>query len=360
MELFQKPKNIRTRWASFENPHMLKGGGATENRGAKGHASDVLKPGKSFTLLDTKGPGVVRRIWLTCSEPQSSMTLRGIKIEMFWEGSKTPAVSAPLGDFFGIGLGRRVAFENAFFSDPEGRSFNCGIPMPFRSHAKIVVSSQSTKPVSLFYDINVTLGDPLGSDCHYFHAVWRRENPTRLGKDFEIFPKVQGTGRFLGSNIGLIENPLYHGSWFGEGEVKIYLDGDGAQPTLVGTGTEDYVGSAWGLGPFAQRSQGCPIADKDQKAWAFYRYHVDDPVYFDSDCRVTLQNMGGATKSNLLACVKRGAKIKLATSRDIKLLEMKRPWKLENPKIKDNDWCNFYRQDDISATAYYYLDNPAG
>ena len=173
--------------------------------------------------------------------------------------------------------------------------------MPFRKHAKMVITNESNKDVTIFYEVDLTLGDQLGADALYFHAHWRRENPTALGREFEILPKVKGAGRFLGTNIGLIEDPAYHGGWFGEGEVKIYLDGDGQHPTLAGTGTEDYIGTAWGQDKFSQRTTGCPIYDRDHKSWCFYRYHVDDPVFFDTDCRVTLQNMGGISGAKLNA-----------------------------------------------------------
>src|SRR6185436_17968187 len=155
-----------------------------------------------------------------------------------------------------------------------------------------------------------------------------------LSRDFEVLPKVSGAGRFLGMNVGLSENPLYHGGWFGEGEVKIYLDGDGANPTLCGTGTEDYIGTAWGQNKFSQRSQGCPLHDNTN--WCFYRYHIDDPVWFDSDCRVTLQNLGGAPKRRIKQFLARGAKLEVVTvnpdrKRMILLRDQKRPLNLDDP-----------------------------
>src|SRR5450432_125418 len=273
MDLFRKPPGVTTRWISFENPTGEAGKGGTRNRGAKGRPSEIMKPGASVTLVDTAGPGVLRRIWMTTSEQHVPQVLRSLRIEMFWEGASKPAVAAPLNDFFGMGLGRKVAFESALFADPEGRSFNCFVPMPFRKHARVVLTNESTRDIMVFYEVDLTLGDDLAADMLYFHAHWRRENPTALGREFEILPKVTGAGRFLGTNIGLVEDPVYHGGWFGEGEVKIYLDGDGDHPTLCGTGTEDYIGTAWGQKRFAQRTTGCPVHDLDTKSWCFYRYH---------------------------------------------------------------------------------------
>jgi hypothetical protein len=361
MDLFRKPANVTTRWVSFENPRGKKGGGAILNRGAKGRPSDVLAPGKTFELLDQKGPGVVRRIWMTTTDPHVPRTMRSLRIEMYWDGSDKPAVEAPLSDFFGMGLGRKTAFESALFSDPEGRSFNCFVPMPFRRRARIVLVNESKKDITVFFDIDMTLGDALGDDALYFHAFWRRERPTRLGREFEILPKVRGAGRFLGSNIGLIEDPAYHGGWFGEGEVKAYLDGDGGRPTLCGTGTEDYIGTAWGQDKFAHRTQGCPIHDRDAKAWSFYRYHIDDPVLFEKDCRVTIQNMGGAGWGALRRMIERGAKVLPAVvvpsgKRPVNLLDRRGA---RSKRWNDDVWCNYFRQDDLSATAYFYLDRPA-
>src|SRR5437870_3399202 len=136
-ELYDFPSNTNTNWGSFENRSAERGKGGMENKGAKGHASEWVKPGDSITLLDFDGSGVIRRIWMTIID-RNPQALRSIRIEMYWDNSVKPAVSAPLGDFFGIGLGRKIAFQSALFSDPEGKSFNCIIPMPFKKHAKIV------------------------------------------------------------------------------------------------------------------------------------------------------------------------------------------------------------------------------
>jgi len=362
-DLFRKPAGHVTRWSSFENPTAAKGRGALENKAAKGHAFDYIGPGQSRTLLDVKGSGIVTRIWLTVMDRSPKM-LRSLRIDMFWDDAKTPAVSAPLGDFFGLGLGRCVPFENALFADPEGRSFNCYVPMPFRTAARIVVTNDSDKRLShLFYDVDFTLTPPHGPDVLYFHAHWRREKPTTLGRDFEILPKVRGRGRFLGSNIGVIIDPVYGESWWGEGEVKIYLDGDDAHPTLVGTGTEDYIGTGWGQGTYAGRYQGCLIADNTKRQWAFYRYHIPDPVWFDADCRVTMQQVGGIGLDYVRGLLKKGAPL-IPISIDAgggdkftRLLDKRGKLDLSDPSLPGGH-CNFYRRDDWSATSYFYLDRP--
>lgn len=349
----------QTRWSSFENPSALEGAGGKENKGAKGHAFDVIPPRGSKTLLDYSGAGIVKRIWLTVSE-RSPVMLRSLRIEMFWDRRSTPAVAAPLGDFFGIGLGRRVPFECDLFSDPEGRSFNCYIPMPFRTGARIVIYNDSNIPVTLFYDVNLVVHQALNPSALYFHAYWNRENKTKAGKDFEVLPKVSGKGRFIGMNVGIRTDSLYGKSWWGEGEVKMYLDGDKPLPTLVGTGTEDYIGTAWGQGKFAHRFQGCPLADEKNRQWSFYRYHVPDPVFFNNGIRITLQQIGGEGTEYVRSIKRQGAvviPISVAGESFIKLLEMQNP-----PDLFSVDfplgWTNFYREDDVSSTAYFYLDRP--
>jgi hypothetical protein len=151
-ELYKIPEGVETRWASFENAKAAKGSGGAENKQAKGHPAETMAPGETKVLIDVKGAGTIQRIWLTISD-RSPEVLRSVRIEMHWDGADKPAVSVPLGDFFGLGLGRRVAFENALFSDPEGRSFNCFIPMPYRKAARVTLINESQKSIILFYDI---------------------------------------------------------------------------------------------------------------------------------------------------------------------------------------------------------------
>ncbi|HEX5169926.1 MAG TPA: glycoside hydrolase family 172 protein [Cyclobacteriaceae bacterium] len=359
-ELYQMPAGQHTRWSSFENPTAGKGKGGAENKGAKGHPAELISPGASKILLDVKGAGIIQRMWMTISDRSPAM-LRSIRLEMYWDGSTKPAVSVPLGDFFGVGLGRKVAFQNALFSDPEGRSFNCYIPMPFRTAAKIQIVNDSDKPFTLFYDINFQQVEKHAADVLYFHSFWRRENKTQLGNDFEILPNVKGKGRYLGMNMGIITDPVYEKSWWGEGEVKIYLDGDSDLPTLNGTGSEDYIGTGWGQGVFVNQYQGCLVADQSIRQWAFYRYHIPDAIFFQRECRVTIQIMGGDMLNKVREYKKNGAAlipVTISSDNDFfKFFEQNPVPDLMDPKLPDG-WTNFYRQDDVSATVYFYLDKP--
>ena len=230
------PRRPQTRWASFENATGAKGAAASANKGWKGSPSASLDAGETVTLLNVEGAGCIRRMWLTLSE-RSPYMLRAMRLDMYWDGAVTPAVSVPLGDFFCIGLGVMVPFENEWFSSPEGRSLNAFVPMPFYEQAVITITNESdTKVGSLFYDINYVLEERTGEGKpYYFHACWNRENPTTLGRDLEVLPFVRGAGLFLGMSVGVATDPAYKGSWWGEGEVKINMDGDETLPTLAVT-----------------------------------------------------------------------------------------------------------------------------
>jgi hypothetical protein len=344
--LYEMPQGVEPRWASGENPTGDKGKGGQANGGRKGAPTVPIKAGESRILAEAVGKsGTVRRIWMTFPD-RSPQMLRSLKIEMYWDGATKPAVSAPVGDFFGIGLGQKVPFQSAFFSDPEGRSFNCTIPMPFKTGMKIVMTNESKNNLDeLFYDVDYTLGDKHAPNMLYFHAHYRRENPTVLQKDYEILPLVTGKGRYLGANIGVIVNTKeYFNTWWGEGEVKIYLDGDRELPTLAGTGAEDYIGTAWGQGQFANFYQGSPVADEKTMRWAFYRYHVPDPIYFYRDARVTIQQIGY-----------------LAAHSRPPIIENKRTLYRAGPGLVPMDASKdgkFERSDDYSSCVYFYLDKP--
>ncbi len=347
------------RWSSFENPTAAPGAGGASNQGAKGHAFDRLLPGETKPLLALAGPGVVRRIWLTLSDRTPDM-LRGLRLRMTWDEAARPAVDCPLGDFFGLALGRRTRFTSALFEDPEGRSFMAYVPMPFQRSASVTLTNETDRPLNhLFYDVNVTVGEPL-DDALYFHAYWHRARPNALGHDLEVLPRITGAGRFLGMNFGIRTDPRYQGAWWGEGEVKVWLDGDGEWPTLVGTGAEDYLGSAWGLGTFVGPYHGCLLADRERGEYAGYRYHIPDPIGFERDCRVTLQTIGGSGLAQAREIAAAGAPLRMVSlsTPDEFRGAFDRGLTLDDPAHDPAAWCNFYRCDDWSSTAYFFLDRP--
>jgi hypothetical protein len=360
-ELFRMPVGTQSRVSSFENPGAGKGEGGRTNKTAKGAAFSNLKAGESKTLLDASGPGMIQRMWFTVND-RSARMLRSLHLQIFWDGSSQAAVDVPFGDFFGVGLGRTATFQSALFSNPEGRSFNCYIPMPFKKGARVILTNESQKNLDLlFYDIDFVKLAGVPTDMLYFHAYWNRQKTSALGEDFELLPAIRGKGRFLGVNVGVNTNPAYRNTWFGEGEVKMYIDGDTRNPTINGTGTEDYVGTGWGLGTFNNLYQGCTIADEPNLQYAFYRFHVPDPIYFYKDLKVTIQQIGGGAWDTVKALQKRGSLLQaISVSLDtgfIRLLDDPSALSLQDEGFPKG-WVNFYRIDDYSATSYFYLDTP--
>lgn len=361
-EVYQLPTAQQSRWISPENPTGKIGNGARENRGGKGHAFETIPIGATHTLASIEGSGVIDRLWMTI-EDRSPEALRGLKLEMFWDGSSTPAVSVPLGDFFLHGAGEMVAMDTELFASPEGRSFISYVKMPFRRGARITVTNESGKQVNLiFFDIDFRKVPSLPKDALYFHAWWNRERATMPGRDFRILPHIEGRGRFLGASVTVLTNPAYEKTWWGEGEVKIRLDG-GRESTLVGTGTEDYIGTAWGQGAYVNRYQGAPIATWDGDGrWTFYRFHVPDPIYFRKGIEVALQQIGGAQKPIILGLLRKGVKLTPVTidpgsrTNFQQLLTSGR--RLDDPDLPAGH-TNYYRSDDVSAVAYFYLDRPS-
>ncbi|WNO52425.1 glycoside hydrolase family 172 protein [Stakelama saccharophila] len=368
--MYTMQPGAQSRWTSPENHSGAKGQGAKANNGIKGHAYDQIPAHGHADVLNIDGPGIIQRMKMSVID-RSPEALRSLRIEMYWDGADKPAVRAPLGDFFGTAFGKTAEYETSLFKDPEGRSFTFTIPMPFKKGARIVIYNDSDKPVThLYYNVNFQKLDKPPEDMLYFHAYWRRNTPA-VGKDFVVLPEVKGSGRFLGASIGVKADPVYGrhkegepplNYWWGEGEVKLWLDGDKQDPSMVGTGVEDYFGTAWGMAHFVTMNSGCTIADPDTLHWSCYRYHVPDPIWFHQDIKVAMQQIGGGPLEQVRQLRRDGAPLKVI-SVDAKngkfypLLSMKNP-----PQLMDDDfpkgWTNYFRSDDWCATAYFYLDTP--
>lgn len=363
-KIFQHQEGVTTKWISFENPTGEKGNSGKRNKGAKGAAFYPLKPGEVKTIMDFKGTGIINRMWMTGTFIHNPRGRRGVVIEIYWDGESKPAVSAPIHDFYGMGLAMKRPFESELFSQPEGRSYNSFVQMPFRKGAKIIIRNETKDNHMFYFDVNLSEMKELPKNSLYFHAYWHRQLKTELKKDFEILPKIEGKGRFLGTNIGVICDTIYRDTWFGEGEVKIYMDGDKEYPTLCGTGTEDYIGTGWGQEPYTNMRQGCPVGDKHKGLYAFYRYHTVDPVFFNRDCRVTIQQMGNDYYDKIISIIKAGA--------EMEVISVFEPKEYKFYRINEGDcvsdpmdpkfpkgWTCFWRRDDVCATAYFYLDKPS-
>lgn len=352
--LYSVPQGVQTRWATAENIDAVKGKGGAAKGGRKGAPAirNVL-PGSTHTLAQAKGTsGVVRRIWITVSDRTPTM-LRGLRLDIYWDGASHPAVSVPLADFFGHVLGKMVPFNSALLSSPEGKSCNCYIPMPFRSGMKITVTNETDKTIEmLFYEVNFTVGDPIGDDAMYFHAYWNREAHTVMRRDYQILPKVEGRGRYLATTFGVIANMAVYGrSWWGEGEVKVYLDGDDELPTLCGTGTEDYIGAAWGQGRFDHLYQGCHLADDVRFWYGFYRQHIPDPIYFEKDIRLTIHQIGCWDPVSKAFLYHEQTPV-YAPGAELVRVDLSKEGNTPRYDIYERN------DDDWSSCAYFYLDRP--
>ncbi len=307
MLLFDDPARIDTsldsRSISFENPTGARGKGGSVAKGRKGAPNAFLLSGEKVILADIEGPGRIRHLWMTfpMARPEE---MRAVWMEVFYDGNAQPSISVPCLDFFGLPHGRPAPYFSALTSVQEGRGFNAHFPMPFARHVRIELTNSSTLPISFYYQVDYTL-ERVADDAGYLHVSFRRENPTTLKKDFVIARDLQGPGRFLGAAIGI--RVLNDGmSWYGEGELKVYRDGDTDLPTICGTGLEDYVGSAWGMDRHATPYAGVPVhvrkeRSKDQAVEAmpdfvgFYRWHLPDPIVFNATLTVTIQQIGAVT-----------------------------------------------------------------
>lgn len=289
------PQGIESRAITFENPTGARGGGGTAHHGRKGSPSRRVEPGARMTLADIEGPGVLRHVWLTFT-PAPPEETRAQVLEVFYGDADEPSVSVPVADFFGVPWGRPVHLDTALTAIQEGRGYNSYIPMPF-DRVRVEFANTGRRATELYFQIDYTL-EALPPRTAFLHAAYRRENPTTLRRDFVIADGIEGPGRFLGCVVGV--RVLDGGMWYGEGEVKMYVDGDGDLPTICGTGLEDYVGTAWGMGPHQAHYGGSPldVRPPDRPPLAnpdfvgFYRWHVADPVFFHSHLRVTIQQIG--------------------------------------------------------------------
>jgi hypothetical protein len=286
-----------SRSISFENPTGAPGEGgkaASElGPGRKGDAARPVKPGETVQLADIEGSGTIRHIWLTTRNVPS--VLRGMVIRAWWDGQEHPSIECPLGDFFGVSHGKVMPYQSAVHSVSAKGGLNVWLPMPFAKRAKFTITNESDKEMPVFFQMTYTLGDKHPNEVGRLHVLFRRENPTTEKQDFEILPLRKNKGRYIGTVIGV--RNLQPGTWWGEGEIKIFMDGDAKYPTITGTGTEDYVGLAWGLQPVSYMYHGCNLEQKDFAS--IYRWHLPDPIAWQKEGRITIQQLAYSKKGLL-------------------------------------------------------------
>ena len=290
---------IDSRSVSFENPTGARGSGGRAGAGRKGAPAVSIAPGETILLADLDGPGTIRHLWMTFP-PGAPEVVRALWLEVRYDDAEFPSVSVPCVDFFGVAHGRPVPYTSALTTIQGSVGFNAFFPMPFRDHIEVRLTNGSDRAQLVFYQLDYTLDPEWSDDRGYLHVEFRRENPTVPQRDFVIAECAGGAGRFLGCVVGV--RVLDEGAWYGEGEVKMYRDGDRDAPTICGTGFEDYVCSAWGLTAHHAPYAGAPLdvthagVDPGVRAGtafvSFYRWHVLDPVMFSDELRVTIQQIG--------------------------------------------------------------------
>lgn len=336
--------NGRSRAINAENPNGEKGKGgmASSHLGPSRKGSPCifkLKPGSTVTLAEMNGPGIINHIWITVTDKTDAgpFVLSDLVIRMYWDDETSPSVESPLGDFFCNGFARGYVVNSLPIVVNPTRGFNCYFQMPFKKKAKITIENQHDAEIpAFFYQIDYCLYDDLPEQIAYFHAQWKRQRLTDKSVDYTILDGVIGKGQYIGTFMALTTLERY---WWGEGEIKFYIDGDDDYPTICGTGTEDYFGGAWSFatqmdGKTVENTYCTPFLgypyystnDKSEHNFyhnddcppmrSFYRWHIMDPIYFDEDLKITIQQIGASARGM------------------------------------------FERQDDVASVAYWYQTEP--
>lgn len=309
--------DAQTRSISPENPTGAsgKGGMATlENGNAREAARElgqgwkvnpyiIIQPGQTYTIADIAGPGAIQHIWMTPTGNWRFSILR-----MYWDDETSPSVETPVGDFFCMGWGQYAQISSLAVCVNPGSGLNCYWTMPFRKHCKITMQNIDTKPMTLYYSIDYTLTD-VPKDAGYFHAQFHRVNPTQGGID-TLVTGIKGKGQYVGTYLAW---GVHNNGWWGEGEMKFYIDGDTKFPTINGTGTEDYFCGAYDFDSDQKNANGTmsreytefttPYTGLPQvirgdghynvmQRFGLYRWHIPDPIRFNHSLTVTIQDLG--------------------------------------------------------------------
>lgn len=332
---------------SMENPTGEKGKGGQAigllGPGRKGSpALRNIKQGETIVIADIDGPAVIEHMWFTISDTNDDgyFTLSDVVLRMYWDYEETPSVEVPFGDFFLNGFSSYTKVNSFPIVVNPVRGYNCYFSMPFRKHARITIENQHPGVLrSFFYQIDFTRYPSLPDNTIYFHSQYRRERLTEPGRDYVLVEGIKGRGMYVGTFIALTALERY---WYGEGEFKFFIDGDKEYPTICGTGFEDYFGGAFAFVEDQRRETKAQevlyqtpflgfhyySAEEPNHSWryagacppmrGFYRFHIPDPIRFQEDLKITLQQIGN---------------------------------------------CNtglFERQDDISSVSYWYQIEPHG
>ena len=303
--------DVESRSLCAENPNGEKGKGGMADAHEKGAARDLgrgwkcrpcisIKAGETTTIADITGSGAIQPIWMT---PTGNWRFTLLRFD--WEDQTQPSVECPVGDFFCSGWGGYAQLSSLAVCVNPGSAFNCYWPMPFKKRCRITATNIAAEDMTLFYQINYALG-PVDEKAAYFHAQFRRTNPNPYKKDYTILDGVKGKGHYAGTYMAWGVN---NNGWWGEGEIKFFMDGDKDFPTICGTGTEDYFCGSYNFENRATKQYQeftTPYAGMHQvirgnangemykisQRFGLYRWHIADPIRFKQDLRVTMQDLG--------------------------------------------------------------------
>lgn len=316
--------NAQSRSISPENFTGAKGqGGMATNgtgenpsrelgQGWKVSPSVVIKAHTTFTVAEIDGPGSIQHIWMT-----PTGVWRNSIIRFYWDDEKTPSVEVPVGDFFCMGWNQYAPLQSLAVCVNPGSAFNCYWPMPFRKKCRITMENIDDKDMVLYYSVDYILTD-VPANAGYFHAQFRRMNPVPYKGVYTLIDDIKGRGQYVGTYMAM---GVHNNGWWGEGEIKFYMDGDTKFPTINGTGTEDYFGGSYDFDTQSKNTIGvseshyteftspysglCQVIRGDghynvSQRFGLYRWHLTDPIRFEKSLKVTIQDLGWHTDGRYL------------------------------------------------------------
>ncbi|HEY2835222.1 MAG TPA: glycoside hydrolase family 172 protein [Rhizomicrobium sp.] len=301
-------------------PHRVS---STDPTGANADSRKVA-PGATFTVMDVDGPGTISHIWFTIADNEP-YHLKKIVLRIYWDGEATPSVEAPIGDFFGLGLGAYHSWQSQPLSVGSIKALNSYFPMPFGKHARITVTNEGAMPIGdLYYNIDYrSQAKPLATGTLYFHAQYRQSQPNHgwttnwlrngdplvdnktnlTGDDNYVWMEAQGHGQFVGVTMSVLQN---QDNWWGEGDDMFFIDGE-KTPSIVGTGTEDYFLGAWDFGgePFSYQLYGAPVVGEELAGSrsSVFRFHLDQPIPFSKSFKATIEHGSANHRSDNFSSV---------------------------------------------------------
>lgn len=311
-----RTSDAKTRSISPENfnGEKGKGGMATTGTGTgpsrdlgqkwKVSPSVVIKKHTTYTVAEIDGPGAIQHIWMT---PTGNW--RYSIIRFYWDDETTPSIEVPVGDFFCMGWGKYAPVQSLAVVVNPGSAFNCYWPMPFHKKCRITMENIDNADMVLYYQVDYTLTE-IPKDAAYFHAQFRRVNPLPFKKDYVLVDSIKGKGQYVGTYLAYGSNK---NGWWGEGEIKFFMDGDTEFPTIAGTGTEDYFCGSYDFDTHKKNNAGVETSGYTEHSgpytglpqvirgdghydiaqrFGLYRWHIMDPIRFEKDLKVTLQDLG--------------------------------------------------------------------